>query len=99
MTTLLAASRSPSIATCSEGETSRSERCRPPLAKPASRCSPQVASKASTLKKIGIQPSQISAASSTDLRPIAPTKTGISLRSGWKLSFSGLPSPPGSGSL
>ena len=42
MTTLFAASRSPSIATCSEGETSRSERWRPPLAKPASRCSPQV---------------------------------------------------------
>ena len=42
MTTFFAASRSPSIATCSEGLTSRSERCRPPLAKPASRCSPQV---------------------------------------------------------
>ena len=37
----------------------------------------------------------ISAAISTDLRPIAPTKTGISLRSGWKLSFSALPSPSG----
>ena len=31
MTTLFAASRSPSIATCSEGETSRSERCAPAL--------------------------------------------------------------------
>ena len=74
-------------------------RLRPPLAKPASRCSPQICSKASTLKKIGIQPSQISAAISTDLRPIAPTKTGIRLRSGWKLSFSALPSPPASGSV
>ena len=91
MTIARAASRSPSIATCSEGEISRSARLRPPFSNPASRCSPQVSSKASALKKIGIQPSQISAAISTDLRPIAPTKTGISLRTGWKLSFSALP--------
>ena len=66
---------------------------RPPFAKPASRCSPQVSSNASAEKKIGIQPSQISAAISTDLRPIAPTNTGISSRTGWKLSFSALPWP------
>ena len=71
---------------------------RPPFASPASMCSPQVDSKASGEEKIGIQPSQISAAISTDLRPIAPTKIGIRLRTGWKLSFSALPSPPGSGS-
>ena len=88
-----ATSRSPSIATWIEGLISRSERCRPPFSKPAARCSPQVSSKASGLKKIGIQPSQTSAAISTDLRPIAPTKTGISLRSGWKLSFRALPWP------
>ena len=99
MTTARAASRSPSIATCTVGETSSSERWRPPFASPASRCSPQVDWKASGDEKMGIQPSQISAAISTDLRPIAPTKIGIRLRTGWKLSFSALPSPPGSGSL
>ena len=66
---------------------------RPPFSKPASRCSPQVASNASGEEKIGIQPSQISAAISTDLRPIAPTKIGISLRTGWTFSFSALPWP------
>ena len=35
-------------------------------------CSPQASSHLSTEKKIGIQPSAISAASSTDFRPIAP---------------------------
>ncbi len=98
LTTARAASRSPSIATWTVGEISSSERWRPPLASPASTCSPQVASKASGEEKIGIQPSAISAASSTDLRPIAPRKTGIRLRTGWKLSFSALPSPSGSGS-
>ena len=35
-------------------------------------CSPQASCHLSTEKKIGIQPSAISAASSTDFRPIAP---------------------------
>ncbi len=81
------------MATASVGEISRSSRLRPPFAKPASRCSPQVASKAWAEEKIGIQPSAISAASSTDFRPIAPRKIGIWLRTGWKLSFSALPWP------
>src|SRR5215208_2636860 len=58
---------------------------------------PQVDVKASGEEKIGIQPSQISAAISTDLRPIAPTKTGISLRIGWMFSFNALPWPIPSG--
>src|SRR5436190_20821955 len=99
LTTARAASRSPSMATWTVGEISRSDRLRLPFANPASRCSPQVDWKAAGDEKIGIQPSQISAAISTDLRPIAPTKIGIRLRTGWKLSFSALPSPPGRGSL
>ncbi len=95
-----ARSTSSSTTTGQKAITSKSSaRCRAPgRAKPSSSAaenSPMWAGE----KKIGNQPSAISAASATFFGPSAPSTIGMSLRRGWTMALSGLPSPvpPGYG--
>ena len=65
----------------------------PAAAPAAASASPHTSRAFSGTKKIGIQPSAISAASSTFFGPIAAMKIGMRSRTGWLMSLSGLPSP------
>src|SRR5260221_12803158 len=60
---------------------------------PAASAAPHTDAAFSGKYQIGCQPSASSAAISTFLGPSAATKIGIRSRTGWLISFSGLPSP------
>ena len=62
-------------------------------ASPSARASPQASWAFSGWKKIGSQPSAISAASATFFGPMAAMLIGIRSRTGWLISLSGLPRP------
>ena len=64
----------------------------PGRAKPSSRASVNSPMWAGE-KKIGNQPSAISAARATFFGPSAPRTMGMSVRSGWTMALSGLPRP------
>ncbi len=81
------------------GATSKPSMVRPAFSRPARSAPSVVSSACSGAKKISRAPSAISPVCSRFFGPMAAMYSGIRSRTGWTVSFSGLPGPSGSGSV